>query len=242
MANEAVEWLANVSRHCRKLIELAGVAIRDREEAEVAATRDALRAALQTHRDALQALLPEDFPRSRIGDLNRHIGFCEPNDWYDIILADVPDILAKAETYAVRNFSENTRGIEEYIHPRFRPRLELAMRADPPDYHGLILACSVDLATLFKRKSGSNDDSDGEVGRVFNRENPVLIVPADLQTETQRNIQRGALLLMQGWRAFIRNPHAHEERPTDREYMVHSLMLMSLLARIVDGARVVERG
>ena len=62
------------------------------------------------------------------------------------------------------------------------------------------------------------------------------MVPAKLETETERNIQRGAMLLMQGWRAFVRNPHAHEERPTDKEYMVHALMLMSFLARILDGA------
>jgi hypothetical protein len=236
MANDAVEWLATVSRHCRKMIELAGLAIRDQDEYETQAARNALREALDTHKDALRALLPENFPGSRIGDLGRHIHFCEPNDWYDIVLADVPDILAKAETYAVEQHGDKTGGIEEYIHARFRPRLELAMRVDPPDYHALILACSVDLATLFKRKANSADDSDGEIGRILNQNNPVLMVPAQLQSDTDRNLQRGAMMLMQGWRAFIRNPHAHEERPTDREYMVHALMLMSLLARIIDGA------
>ncbi|HET9637716.1 MAG TPA: TIGR02391 family protein [Allosphingosinicella sp.] len=236
MANDAVEWLATVSRHCRKLIELAGLAIRDAGEYDSKAARAALKEALTVHKEALFAALPQDFPASRRGDLARHIGFCEPNDWYDIVLFDVPDLLAKAEAYAVEMPGGRTSGIEEYIHARFRPRLELAMRVENPDFHALILACSVDLATLFQRKSGANDDSDGEIGRVLNRDNPVLIVPHKLETETERNIQRGAMLLMQGWRAFIRNPHAHGERPTDREYMVHALMLMSLLARILDGA------
>jgi hypothetical protein len=240
MANDAVEWLAAVSKHCRKLVELVGLAIRDQEEYQTQAAKNALREALKTHKDALRAILPDDFPASRIGDLARHIGFCDPNDWYDIVLFDVPDILAKAETYAVETHADKSGGIEDYLHARFRPRLDLAMRADNPDFHALILACSVDLATLFKRKSGANDDSDGEIGRVLNRDNPVLRVPAQIQSETDRNLQRGAMLLMQGWRAFIRNPHAHEERPTDKEYMVHALMLMSFLARIVDSATPID--
>ena len=80
MPNDAVEWLANVSRHCRKIIELAGLAIRDKGEYEVPAAKNGLREALKTHKDILLALLPEDFPKSRIGDLNRHIGYCDPND------------------------------------------------------------------------------------------------------------------------------------------------------------------
>jgi hypothetical protein len=242
VANNAVEWLALISKHCRKLIELAGLAIRDQEEYEGPAARKALREALSVHKDALFAALPENFPPSRRGDLARHIGFCEPNDWYDLVLFDVPDLLAKAETYALGMPAGKTREVEDYLHARFRPRLELAMREDNPDFHALILACSVDLATLFKRKANANDDSDGEIGRVLNANNPLLVVPAALETDTDRNIQRGALLLMQGWRAFIRNPHAHEERPTDEEYMVHALMLMSLLARILDGAAPVRLG
>lgn len=237
MPNEAVEWLAGVSQHCRKIIELAGLALRDREDYEADAARKALREALNVHKDALFALLPEDFPKSRRGDLARHIGFCEPNDWHDIILFDVPDLLAKAENYA-REMAPGVAGMEEFLHARFRPRLELALRADEPDYHALVLACSVDLATLFRRKSGANDDSDQEIGRIFSPNNPQLLVTGTLETDTDRNLQRGALLLMQGWRAFIRNPHAHEERPTDEEYMVHSLMLMSFLARILDGSKV----
>jgi hypothetical protein len=240
MANDAVDWLVTVSKHSRKIIELSGLAIRDPEAYNTLPARQALREAMTVHKDALFAALPDDFPPSRRGDLARHIGFCEANDWHDIILFDVPDILAKAETYALQLPAAKTGGIEEFIHARFRPRLELAMRADNPDYHALILACSVDLATLFKRKSGANDDSDGEVGRMLSPNNPQLIVPAVLESETGRNIQRGAMLLMQGWRAFIRNPHAHEERPTDKEYMVHALMLMSFLARILDAARPIQ--
>jgi len=240
MANAATEWLASVSEHCRKLIEIAGIAIRDRNEYEEEANKDTLRAALKAHKEALQGLLPEDFPKSRIGDLARHIGFCEPNDWYDIVLFDVPDILAKAERYASEMPDGHLGGFEEFLHARFRPRLELALREAEPDFHALILTCCVDLATHFQRKSGAADDSDGEIGRIFSPNNPQLLVAGKLETDTDRNLQRGAMLLMQGWRSFLRNPHAHEVRPTDEENAVHALMLMSLLARVIDGASRVE--
>lgn len=239
MAAESTEWLASISEHCRKLIELAGVALRDLKEYEKEADKDTLREALKAHRDAIQGLLPEDFPASRIGDLSRHIGFCDPVDWYDIVLFDVPDILAKAEKYALE-MADGVSGVEEFIHARFRPRLELALKGAEPDFHALILTCCVDLATLFTRKSGAADDSDGEIGRVFSPNAPVLMIPPKLENDTERNIQRGALMLMQGWRAFLRNPHAHEVRPADREYAVHALILMSLLARLIDGAQKVE--
>lgn len=239
MPNNAVHWLASVSEHCRKLIEIAGLAIRDHALYEQEANKGQLQAALKAHADALNALLPDDFPQSRIGDLLRHIRFCDPHDWYDIVLFDAPDILAKAEKHA-QEIEPSPGEIEDYIHARFRPRYEMTMREPEPDYHALLLTCCVELATLFKRKSGAADDSDSEIGRVFKKDDPVLRVPQQFESETDKNLQRGAMLLMQGWRAFLRNPHAHEVRPTDDEYVVHSLMLMSFLARIIDAATVVE--
>lgn len=240
MANEATTWLASVSEHCRKLIEIAGIAIRDRNEYEQDANKEALQAALKVHKEAIQGLLPDDFPKSRIGDLARHIGFCEPNDWYDIVLFDVPDIIAKAERYALEMPDGHLGGFEDFLHARFRPRLELALSAAEPDFHALVLTCCVDLATLFQRKSGAADDSDGEIGRIFSPNNPRLLVAGRLETDTDRNLQRGAMLLMQGWRSFLRNPHAHEVRPTDKENAIYALMLMSLLARTIDGATRIE--
>lgn len=237
MPNVALEFSINVSRHCRKLIEIAGLAIRDQDEYESQAARNALKAALTAHQQALEAILPPDFPGGRRGDLARHIHFCQPNDWHDIVLFDVPDIMAKAEGYAVTLPADELGELEGYIHARFRPRLSMTLQQDQPDFHALILTCCVDLATLFRQKSGAADDSDGEIGRVFSPNNPILMVPANLKIETDRNIQRGSMLLMQGWKSFLRNPHVHGERPADREYAIHALMLMSFLARIIDGAK-----
>jgi hypothetical protein len=236
MPNPSTEWLASVSSQCRKITALAGLALRRVDEYESPAARAALKVALKGHYDALTALLPEDFPISRRPDLARHIGFCEPTDWHDMVIMDVPEILADAEKYALAMPASTLGELERFIHPLFRPRLELTMAQAEPDYHALMLSCSVDLATLFKKHTQAADDSEGEMGKAFGGNPPKYIVPTKLETETDRNIQRGALMLMQGWRAFIRNPHSHEVRPTDQMYMVHGLMLMSFLARIIDGA------
>lgn len=236
MADEATAWLAKISEHCRGIIGLAGIAIKSRDEYEREPANTMLRDALREHGNAIASALPEDFPASRMGDLMRHIRFCEPNDWFDLITLDVPDVLAKAEAHALAMPSNTIGEIGHYVHVRFRPQLELALQAQEPDFHALILTCCVDLATHFKRKSGAQDDSDGEIGRVLSLRDPVLLVAGSLQDETRRNRQRGAMLMMQGWRAFMRNPHAHEVQPTDKEYMVYALMLMSFLARIIDAA------
>jgi hypothetical protein len=139
MPDEATIWLARLSEHCRGIIELAGVAIRDREEHEEEPAKSMLRNALKVHRDAIALALPEDFPASRIGDLTRHIHFCVYVDWLDMITVDVPDILAKAEVYAQAMHTNVIGEIGDYVHARFRPRLELAVQAPEPDFHALIL-------------------------------------------------------------------------------------------------------
>ena len=237
MAHASVEFLAAVSEHCRKIIELAGVAIRDKEDYEDGAARESLKQAMGSHFRALSAILPEDFPTSRRWDLARHIKFCEPHDWFDIVLWDVPDVLAKAEQYALGMKQSDLSALDEFLHPSFRPRVELALQAEQPNYHDLLVACCTALATQFVKKSGATDDSDGEVGRIFSPNNPELLVADDVETETNKNRQRGGMLLMQGWRAFVRNPHAHGEQPTDEAYAAHALMLMSFLGRIIDGAK-----
>lgn len=236
MPSPSTEWLVAVSTHCRKITALAGLALRGAEEYESTAARAALKSALKGHYDALSALLPDDFPISRRHDLARHIGFCEPTDWHDMVIMDVPEILADAEKYALSMPANTVGALEAFVHPLFRPRLELTMAQAEPDYHALILACSVDLATHFKKHTQAADDSEGEMGKAFGGNTPKFVVPMKLETETEKNIQRGSLMLMQGWRAFIRNPHSHEVRPTDQQYMIHALMLMSFLARIIDGA------
>ncbi len=215
------------------------MAIRNPEDYGAELTRNALRDAMSNHLGAIRAALPQEFPNSRIDDLGRHIYFCEQNDWFDIVLHDVPDLLAKAEMFAKEMQVTDAGSFDRFLHPEFRARVELAEQADQPNYHDLIVACCTALATQFTRKSGAENDSDGEIGRVFSPNEPVLMVPSDLDNETNRNRQRGALLLMQGWRAFVRNPHAHGEQPYDEEYAVHVLMLMSFLGRILDGSTVV---
>lgn len=229
-------WLADVSRHGRALTEAASLAWRDEQEYKEAAAKKQLQALLKLHKDELVKLLPEDFPASRIGDLSRHIGFCDPGDWRDIVLFDIPDILAKAEKYATSLRDIRVNDLEGYVHPLFRTYLAVASNQASPDYHGLVLKACVVLASEFKKKSGAKDDSDGEIGKAFGGNAPTLLVTGKLTDETDKNFQRGALLLFQGLRAFFRNTYSHDEIPTDRETAVQAIILFSLAARILEGS------
>ena len=97
MIDDPVEWLASVSRECRLLTETAGLAWIEAIEGEDQGQLANVKPVLSEHYKTLEKLMPEDFPRSRMGDLARHIHFSERGDCRDIVLMDVPDVLAKAE-------------------------------------------------------------------------------------------------------------------------------------------------
>lgn len=234
MIQDPTSWLADVSRHCRAITEAAALAWRDVDEYDEKAARDQLRKVLALHKEELAKLLPADFPRSRMGDLGRHIGFCDLSDWKDIVLFDVPDVLAKAEAYSAGLRDVRVGELDAYVHPLFRTHLAVVSNQVQPDYHGLILKACVVFASEFKKKTGAKDDSDAEIGKALGGTNPTLLVTGSLDSEADKNFQRGALLILQGLRAFFRNTYSHEELETDRETAVQAIMLLSLAARILE--------
>ncbi len=76
------EWLAKVSKTCRRLTEQSVVALRDAQDDETARnqTLQSTQTVLQTHFETLKELLPDDFPQSRMNDLGRHIHYCQQGD------------------------------------------------------------------------------------------------------------------------------------------------------------------
>ena len=238
MIENAVEWLADVSRQCRLITETAALGWIEAVETEERGELTQIKPVLIAHQSALERLIPDDFPASRRSDLARHIHFCQPGDCRDIVLHDVPDVLAKTEEYARMLPTNKVGEIGDFLEPTFRQRLQTTLAQPHPNYHGLVLTCCIALGDMFKRKAGTQEDSDGELGRAFRSNGPLLLVTGSLATDQDRNYQRGAQLLFQGARAYFRNTHAHAEVPTDKELAVHSLMVLSLLSRILGDAQV----
>ncbi len=188
----------------------------------------------------LKSNLPRELKDTRIGDLSRHIHFLHYGDCEDILVADVPDILEKVEAF-VSSGLETTTGHDQIgldavqlIDQRLRPKLIRELASEAPDYHGLLMKSSVILGDLFKSTTGASEHSDSEIGKIFKPDAPKLKVRSDTSGTTQRNFQRGAMLLLQGQLAFYRNTHAHEELEVQKQSAVRALVFFTSLIRMLE--------
>ena len=64
--------------------------------------------------------------------------------------------------------------------------------------------------------------------KAFSLNNPVIKLSA-LSSQTDRNIQEGYMYLFAGSMQAIRNPHAHDNIPIEKEIAIHLIFLASLL-------------
>jgi uncharacterized protein (TIGR02391 family) len=69
----------------------------------------------------------------------------------------------------------------------------------------------------------------------FSANNPILRFN-DLKDDSDRNEQRGFMMLLQGAVAGLRNPRAHKLIKDDPERALEFIAFISLLAKLVDGA------
>lgn len=225
------------------MTEQVVVAYRDAsyEDPRPKGTLEAVKVVLARDLAALKALLPDDFPSSRIGDLTRHVSFCHMHDCLDIAGFDLPDVMSKAEEYALSHIPRDRSGeIGNYLHPSLRPRLDKELAMSEPDYHALVLKAAIILGDTFKAKAGAQNDKDDEIGKAFRKDQPRLMVMPDLTSETNQNFQRGTMLMMQGVRAFYRNTYAHGQIAATHRNAVHALIIMSMLTEIIDGSVVAD--
>lgn len=89
---------------------------------------------------------------------------------------------------------------------------------------------------LVRLRSGI-DDKDGTslMEWVFNPKNPILKFN-DLADESDRNEQRGFMMMFSGAVAGLRNPRAHKFIEDDAERALEFIAFVSLLAKILDEA------
>lgn len=72
--------------------------------------------------------------------------------------------------------------------------------------------------------------------RVFSPENPILMVEKNLDTQTNKDTQKGYMMMFFGAMSAIRNPKAHENMTISREDAVRKLMFASMLMYKLDSA------
>lgn len=88
--------------------------------------------------------------------------------------------------------------------------LAISNTYEAENYTHSILDAMHYLSGVLREKSGLDGDGHSLVGATLGGSSPVLRVNK-LQTETERNIQRGLEQMLRGMYQFIRNPRSHEQ-------------------------------
>lgn len=231
-----LSWLTSVHKLCREIRRQAIIALLASDEAEPDAARRAeARGAIGASIIALKALLPEDFPASRIGDLQRHHSFGDKQDFCDILRMDVSSVEEKAEEYAATKSHEPVNaGFEDLLHPIIE-RAALS-QFQGGHYRIAVFEAMTAVFDLLRERTGLDGDGERLITQAFSVTTPRLII-GDLSTETGRNEQAGFMQLCQGAYKSIRNPKAHTRRHTiESGVAAQNIIFASLLARIISDA------
>lgn len=107
-------------------------------------------------------------------------------------------------------------------------------------YAQAVEAAYKQVEAIVKEKVADEID-EGIFGRdlmfqAFKEEDPLLQIPADLNTVTNRNIQEGYKFLFAGAFQGIRNPKAHNNLSIQKDTAIHMLFLASQLINVAERA------
>jgi len=234
-------WHSELTKQLRKIQTLAFSAFEATIYAEEKTIPADVKQALSDQFDLIWKLLPADFPPSAIHNMSRHIGFCMENDMRDIAIRDAVDVQEKADRYLAHHKEALQPIPVEYdaralISELFQETVEDTFAARKPDFHMMVLKCCLLLGREFGEKSGMEDDLSS-YGKAFNVREPMLLVPPDLETDTHRSMQQGAMFLFQGYRSFLRNTHAHDIKEGERDFAMQAVVFLSILVQILGSAK-----
>ena len=118
----------------------------------------------------------------------------------------------------------------DLLHPKIT---ELAKeRFEGGFYADSVLVCLREVNTIIKEyvRARVNEELDGLtlLERAFSMRNPIILF-ADLENESGRNIQRGYKKIFEGIFLGIRNPKSHENLTPDKNKTIHLLFLASFM-------------
>jgi uncharacterized protein (TIGR02391 family) len=176
------------------------------------------------------------FPEQDMGNLGRHIGFGDANDYDDILARDLPQVEARAETH-VREATgtKPSIGFEELLHPViFAHAFQHYVDGH---YRDAVLNSVVAIFDLMRERTGLDLDGAALATQALSLEKPHLIL-SELDTESGRNDQKGFMQILVGAYLGIRNPKAHSlNHDLDPEKAAQYLIFASLLARRIYEAK-----
>jgi uncharacterized protein (TIGR02391 family) len=139
---------------------------------------------------------------------------------------------------AVGAVDPKSRALRAYHDLDLHP--EIARAADEL-YHNGHYANAIDdsvkaLNDLVRMRSGESADGTSLMERVFSPSNPILRFNA-LTDQSDKDEQKGFMMMFSGAVAGLRNPRAHKLIKDDPERALEFIAFVSLLAKLLDGAR-----
>lgn len=104
------------------------------------------------------------------------------------------------------------------------------------NYTGAILDAMHFLSNLLRDKTGLEDDGVSLVGQALGGRNPKLKVNK-LQSESDKNVQKGVEQILRGLYQAIRNPRSHEKYQDNVNDANSIILFVDFLVRIIDQSK-----
>lgn len=103
-------------------------------------------------------------------------------------------------------------------------------------YRNAVMDAVIALNNLVRLKSGQQRDGTTLMEFVFNPKNPILQFNS-LTDDSDRDEQKGYMMMLSGAVSGLRNPRAHTLFDDDPERALEFIAFVSLLAKLVEGAK-----
>lgn len=104
------------------------------------------------------------------------------------------------------------------------------------DYSGSIQDAFLSLTETIRNKSGLEGDGSSLVGQAFGGDNPKIKLNK-LQTDSEKNVQRGTLELLKGLYTSVRNPRHHDISDDNKATADSIIVFVDYLLKIIDRSK-----
>jgi len=138
--------------------------------------------------------------------------------------------------------AQSKRALRAYEGLDLHPAIECASGALYRDGHyaNAIEDAVKALNKLVCLRSGESSDGTSLMEKVFSPKNPILKFNS-LTDESDRDEQKGFMMLFSGAVAGLRNPRAHKLIKDDPERALEFIAFVSLLAKLLDGTNAIAQ-
>ncbi len=121
--------------------------------------------------------------------------------------------------------------LKTHIHPQLW--LAISNTYEAENYSHSILDAIHYLSDTLREKSGQDGDGQSLVGKALGGKSPILRINK-LQTESERNVQKGLEQILRGLYQGIRNPRSHDQIVDDKNTADSVIFFINFLLSILD--------